>query len=61
MNHGQLGMDQFFFMRPLPNWSDHRTPIDALVLCGSGVHSGGGISGAAGRNAAKQYLAGRFS
>jgi phytoene dehydrogenase-like protein len=61
MNHGQLAMDQFFFMRPLPNWSDHRTPIGALVLCGSGVHAGGGISGAAGRNAAKQYLAGRFA
>ena len=37
-----------FFMRPLPGWSNHRTPIDGLYLCGSGVHGGGGISGAAG-------------
>ena len=59
MNHGQLAMDQFFFMRPLPNWSDHRTPIAGLVLCGSGVHGGGGISGVAGRNAATQFLGGR--
>jgi len=59
-NHGQLAMDQFFFMRPLPGWSDHRTPIAALHLCGSGVHGGGGISGAAGRNAARQFLSGRL-
>jgi phytoene dehydrogenase-like protein len=59
MNHGQLAMDQFFYMRPLPNCSDHHTPIAGLVLCGSGVHGGGGISGVAGRNAARQYLGGR--
>jgi phytoene dehydrogenase-like protein len=50
LNHGQLMLDQFMFMRPIPGWSNHRTPIDNLYLCGSGVHGGGGISGAAGRN-----------
>jgi phytoene dehydrogenase-like protein len=55
-NHGQLMLDQFLFMRPLPGWSNHRTPIDNLYLCGSGVHGGGGVSGAAGRNAAKVVL-----
>jgi phytoene dehydrogenase-like protein len=49
-NHGQLMLDQFLFMRPIPGWSNHKTPIDNLYLCGSGVHGGGGISGAAGRN-----------
>ncbi len=53
LNHGQLLLDQFLFMRPSPGWSNHRTPIDGLYLCGSGVHGGGGISGAAGRNLAK--------
>ena len=53
LNHGQLMLDQFLFMRPIPGWSNHRTPIDNLYLCGSGVHGGGGISGASGRNAAK--------
>jgi phytoene dehydrogenase-like protein len=53
LNHGQLILDQMFFMRPLPGWSDHRTPVDNLYLCGSGCHGGGGISGAAGRNAAR--------
>jgi phytoene dehydrogenase-like protein len=60
LNHGQLTMDQFFFLRPLPGHADHRTPIEGLYLCGSGVHGGGGISGASGRNAAKQYLGGRL-
>jgi phytoene dehydrogenase-like protein len=56
INHGQLMLDQFLFMRPIPGWSNHKTPIDNLYLCGSGVHGGGGVSGAAGRNAAKQVL-----
>jgi len=56
LNHGQLILDQLLFMRPLPGWSDHRTPIDGLYLCGSGVHGGGGISGASGRNAARAIL-----
>jgi len=53
LNHGQLMLDQFLFMRPIPGWSNHRTPIDNLYLCGSGVHGGGGVSGAAGRNVLK--------
>jgi phytoene dehydrogenase-like protein len=58
LNHGQLILDQVLFMRPMPGWSDHRTPVDGLFLCGSGVHGGGGISGAAGRNAARVVLKG---
>lgn len=50
INHGQLMLDQFLFMRPIPGWSNHKTPIDNLYLCGSGVHGGGGVSGASGRN-----------
>jgi phytoene dehydrogenase-like protein len=53
LNHGQLMLDQFLFMRPIPGWSNHQTPIDNLYLCGSGVHGGGGVSGAAGRNVVK--------
>jgi phytoene dehydrogenase-like protein len=53
INHGQLMLDQFLFMRPIPGWSNHKTPIDNLYLCGSGVHGGGGVSGAAGRNVIK--------
>jgi phytoene dehydrogenase-like protein len=50
INHGQLMLDQFLFMRPIPGWSNHKTPIDNLYLCGSGVHGGGGVSGVSGRN-----------
>jgi len=53
LNHGQLMLDQFMFMRPIPGWSKHETPLDNLYLCGSGVHGGGGVSGAAGRNVVK--------
>lgn len=56
LNHGQLILDQMFFMRPMPGWSTHKTPIDDLYLCGAGVHGGGGLSGAAGRNAAAAVL-----
>ena len=59
LNHGQLILDQILFMRPMPGWSDHRTPIDGLFLCGSGVHGGGGLSGASGRNAAAAVLKSR--
>ena len=56
LNHGQLILDQMFFMRPMPGWSTHKTPIDNLYLCGNGVHGGGGLSGASGRNAARAVL-----
>ncbi|MBU6157224.1 MAG: NAD(P)/FAD-dependent oxidoreductase [Alphaproteobacteria bacterium] len=58
LNHGQLILDQMFFMRPLPGWSSHATPVEGLYLCGNGVHGGGGISGASGRNAARAILKG---
>ncbi len=53
LNHGQIMLDQFMFMRPIPGWSNHKTPIDNLYLCGSGVHGGGGVSGVSGRNVVK--------
>lgn len=56
LNHGQIMLDQFLFMRPIPGWSNHKTPIQGLYLCSSGVHAGGGVSGASGRNAAKVVL-----
>jgi len=43
-------------MRPVPGWSRYRTPIDGLYLCGPGTHPGGGVAGAAGRNAARMIL-----
>ena len=54
--HGELTLDQILFMRPIPGWSRYRTPIEGLYLCGSGTHPGGGIPGAAGRNAAREIV-----
>jgi phytoene dehydrogenase-like protein len=57
--HGDLALDQMFFMRPLPGWSRYRTPITGLYLCGAGTHPGGGVTGAPGHNAAQVILAER--
>ena len=46
--HGDLNIEQLFFMRPLPGWADYRSPIEGLYLCGAGVHPGGGVTGAPG-------------
>jgi phytoene dehydrogenase-like protein len=57
--HGELTLDQFFFMRPVAGWAQYRTPIAGLYLCGAGAHPGGGVTGAAGKNAARTVLEGR--
>ncbi len=54
--HGDLTLEQLFFMRPVAGWSQYRAPIDGLYLCGAGAHPGGGVTGAPGRNAAQQAL-----
>ena len=54
--HGDLTLEQLFFMRPVPGWSRYRTPIAGLYLCGAGAHPGGGVTGAPGHNAAHQVL-----
>jgi phytoene dehydrogenase-like protein len=54
--HGELSLDQLFFMRPLPTCSQYRTPIEGLYLCGAGTHPGGGVTGAPGYNASHQVL-----
>jgi len=54
--HGDLNVDQLFFMRPLPEWSRYRTPIGGLYLCGAGTHPGGGVTGAPGYVASRAVL-----
>ncbi|XP_068875915.1 pyridine nucleotide-disulfide oxidoreductase domain-containing protein 2 isoform X1 [Aphelocoma coerulescens] len=51
--HGGMSLDQLYFARPAPSYSGYRSPIPGLYLCGSGAHPGGGVMGAAGRNAAQ--------
>jgi phytoene dehydrogenase-like protein len=54
--HGELTLDQLFFLRPAPGWADYRTPLRGYYQCGSGTHPGGGITGGPGRLAALEIL-----
>ncbi|HWQ31618.1 MAG TPA: NAD(P)/FAD-dependent oxidoreductase [Blastocatellia bacterium] len=54
--HGDMTLDQLFFMRPVAGWAKYRTPVQHLYLCGSGTHPGGGVMGAPGYNAAREIL-----
>jgi phytoene dehydrogenase-like protein len=54
--HGELALDQLFFMRPVRGWAQYRAPIKNLYLCGAGTHPGGGVMGASGRLAALEVL-----
>jgi phytoene dehydrogenase-like protein len=56
ISHGEMAGDQLFSQRPLYGWARYRTPLRGLYLCGSGAHPGGGVMGAAGRNAAREIL-----
>jgi len=55
-HHGELTLDQFLFIRPVGGAAQYAMPLDGLYLCGAGSHPGGGVSGAAGRNAARVIL-----
>ena len=55
-HHGELTLDQFLFVRPVSGAAQYRMPVDGVYLCGAGAHPGGGVSGAAGRNAARAIL-----
>jgi phytoene dehydrogenase-like protein len=41
--HGDLNIEQLFFMRPVPGWTKYQTPVRSLYLCGAGTHPGGGV------------------
>ena len=58
--HGELTLDQLFFLRPVAGQEGFTTPIRNLYMCGSGTHPGGGVMGAPGQLAAKQILGGKL-
>jgi phytoene dehydrogenase-like protein len=55
-NHGEMTLDQFLYMRPVPGYAQYRAPIQGLYLCGAGTHPGGGVTGLPGYNAAREIL-----
>jgi len=54
--HGELSLDQLFFLRPAAGYADYRSPIQGLYQCGSSTHPGGGVMGVCGYNAAGEIL-----
>ncbi len=55
-HHGELAVEQMLFLRPLREAAQYETPLPGLYLAGAGSHPGGGITGAAGWNAAGRVL-----
>jgi len=54
--HGDMALNQFMWMRPIPGYAQYRGPIDGLYMCSAATHPGGGVTGINGRNAARQVL-----
>ena len=56
-HHGEMSLDQFLMVRPVPRSAQYETPVEGLYFCSAGCHPGGGVMGSAGRNAANVVLA----
>jgi phytoene dehydrogenase-like protein len=56
-HHGELAVERMLFLRPAIGAAQYAAPIPGLWLAGAGCHPGGGVSGAAGWNAAERILA----
>jgi phytoene dehydrogenase-like protein len=54
--HGEMTLDQFVWMRPIPGYAQYRAPVDGLYMCSAATHPGGGITGLNGKNAAREIL-----
>jgi phytoene dehydrogenase-like protein len=54
--HGEMTLNQFLWMRPIPGYAQYRTPVDGLYMCSAATHPGGGVTGLSGRNASRQVL-----
>lgn len=49
---GDLSPDQLGYFRPFAGWSQYRSPVEGLYMCGGYCHPGGGVHAGAGHNAA---------
>jgi phytoene dehydrogenase-like protein len=54
--HGEMTLDQFLWMRPVPGYAQYRAPVGNLYLCSAATHPGGGMTGLNGRNAAREII-----
>jgi phytoene dehydrogenase-like protein len=54
--HGEMTLDQFMWMRPIPGYGQYNSPIKNLYLCSAATHPGGVITGINGKNAAREII-----
>lgn len=54
--HGTFEIGQMLNFRPVAGWSNYRTPVKNLYLCGSANHPGWGVTGIPGYNCAQEVL-----
>lgn len=54
--HGSMDINSISFCRPTTLNYNYKQPLENLFSCGSAMHPGGGIMGAAGRNCALSSL-----
>ncbi|MCP4142474.1 MAG: NAD(P)/FAD-dependent oxidoreductase [Chloroflexi bacterium] len=54
--HGDMALNQFLWMRPMPGHAQYRGPFEGLYMCSVATHPGCGVTGISGRNAARQLL-----
>lgn len=54
--HGEMTLDQYMWMRPIPGYGQYKSPIENLYLCSAATHPGGVITGINGKNAAREIL-----
>jgi phytoene dehydrogenase-like protein len=54
--HGLIHPGQMWEKRPVPGWSDYRTPIENLYMCGASCHPGPGVTCIPGYNGAGAVL-----
>jgi phytoene dehydrogenase-like protein len=54
--HGTLDINTLYFCRPILGMSSYESKIKNLFSCSSGMHPGGGVMGAVGRNCANVVL-----
>ncbi|MFN3210522.1 MAG: phytoene desaturase family protein [Roseovarius sp.] len=55
-HHGEMGIDQVLTVRPVNGLSRYAFGVEGYYLCGASAHPGGDVTGAPGRNAARQLL-----
>ena len=55
-SHGLMQPDQLLDTRPVMGWSEYRTPVKDLYLCGSACHPGPGVTAVPGYNSAREVL-----